>query len=675
MNVRRLLIPATLAADAVLFFARPLFSTDYSFPWDFRLVQVPLITFLADQLKKHELPLWDPYTYCGNPIYANIQACFFHPLVILSAALSNLAGAASLALLLEWSVVLQVSLAGFFTYLIARHLGCSRAGAWAAAAICETGPYFASRTEHIGAMMAAAWLPAAWYAVLRMREKADLRMLALLGGALGMSVVGGSPAATTAVFGSSLVLAIILGNPTNILRTALGCALGIGVSAIAFFPAAELTNHSVAKYRLDWLGTGGGLRLESLITLVAPNYFHIFNLSQFKGPGDPTFLYLYCSVTGLLFAIVVLFLRRDRWVVTFACLGLLGGIFMLGDSLPLWRALYPLLPGRVRIGIHPEFTYCVFGECVALLAGMGISHLVPKPQIQWGLAVIVAMELYFAGSNRPMNSVSVLKEPVLNTALLERLRTISAQDFPQARIDNTEGVPLVWAEAAPLTRVPTGSGCSPLAPERIIQIRLGVHTGGRAGWYYPVANPRSSMLDLMSERYVIESGGLYENTTSLPRAFIVPSFVQASFPAAARLIQTPGFDIRNVATLEPPLPPSLPQPHPLKTSAAFTEYSASYLALTASTDSPALLILTEAWYPGWKAQLDGAPVPIYIADAAFRGVLLPTGKHRVTMQFRPPILLYSAITTLLFLAVLAILYNFHSAGVKQSRVTRFPQTS
>ncbi len=640
-----LLIPATLAADAILFFARPLFSSQYSFPWDFRLVQLPLITFLADQLKNHDLPLWDPYTYCGNPIYANIQACFFHPLVFLAA----LAGPDSLSRLLEWAVVLQVCVAGLFTYRLARHLGCTAAGSWTAAAICQTGPYFASRTEHIGAMMAAAWLPAAWYAVVRLRERANPRMLALLGAALAMSVVGGSPAATTAVFGSTLLLAFILfavklGRALTIALTALGCALGLGVSAIAFIPAAELTQNSVAKYRLEWLGAGGGLKWPSLASLVIPNYSHVFDLANFKGPGDPTFLYLYSSLTGLLLVILVLLLRRDRWVACFAILGLLGGLFMLGDSLPLWRTLYPLLPHRIRIGIHPEFTYCVFAECLALLAGLGISRLIPRISVQWALAAVVAMELYFVGSNRPMNVVSVLQEPGLNRDLIQTVRRISALDSPPARIDTTAGVPLEWVEAAPLTRVPTGSGCSPMAPDRIIQVRLGLqlalHSGARSGWYYPVEYFASPALDRMSERYLLSTSPvanprfrqvarlpgvlLYENTTALPRAVVEPTG-----------------------------------------QAAFTEYTPNHLAVTASSPGPARLVLSETWYPGWEARLDGQPVPIRLVDTAFRGIDLPPGTHRITMDFRPSILAWSALLSLLSIAGLAILYISPLTGVKQ----------
>jgi hypothetical protein len=98
----------SLLAVVVLFFHRPLFSAAYTFPWDFRGVQLPLITVLRDQLSENHFALWNPYTYCGYPIFANIQACFFHPLVFVSALISSRLSWLSLPILLEWAVVLQV---------------------------------------------------------------------------------------------------------------------------------------------------------------------------------------------------------------------------------------------------------------------------------------------------------------------------------------------------------------------------------------------------------------------------------------------------------------------------------------------------------------------------------------------------------------------------------------
>ena len=47
------------------------------------------------------------------------------------------------------------------------------------------------------------------------------------------------------------------------------------------------------------------------------------------------------------------------------------------------------------------------------------------------------------------------------------------------------------------------------------------------------------------------------------------------------------------------------------------------------------LVLTDAWYPGWRATVDGAPVEITRADVLFRAVPIPAGRHRVEFAYVP----------------------------------------
>jgi len=51
--------------------------------------------------------------------------------------------------------------------------------------------------------------------------------------------------------------------------------------------------------------------------------------------------------------------------------------------------------------------------------------------------------------------------------------------------------------------------------------------------------------------------------------------------------------------------------------------------------SDAVLVLTDAFYPGWKATLDGTPVAVLRANTAMRAVVVPAGDHRVEMRYRP----------------------------------------
>jgi len=52
-------------------------------------------------------------------------------------------------------------------------------------------------------------------------------------------------------------------------------------------------------------------------------------------------------------------------------------------------------------------------------------------------------------------------------------------------------------------------------------------------------------------------------------------------------------------------------------------------------DGPRILTFVDAFYPGWRAQVDGEDVPILRADSAFKAVVVPRGTHRVAFEFRP----------------------------------------
>ncbi|MGC9952530.1 MAG: YfhO family protein [Bryobacteraceae bacterium] len=652
----------SLLANAIVFFYKPLFNSQYSFPWDFRGVQLPMVTFLAEQLRAGRFPLWNPLSYCGYPVFANIEACFFHPLVLASAFIAAHTSLDSLPMLLEWVVVLQIWTAGIAAYYLFQEFGAGRAPAWAGALIFETGGYFASRAEHIGAIMAVAWMPLAWLAVFKLRQRFRRRWLAVLAAALGMSVLGGFPQPTLAVFVSTAALSVILvlvrlSRVRLIAWTAAGCVLGIALAAIQFIPTAQLEQHSVAKYRAGWLGTGGGLYWQSLVSLVLPNHYSVFDMSRFHGPGDITFLYLYSSLAGLALALVALALGRTRYVAALGIMLLFGMLWMLGDKTPLWRAVYPLLPERVRIGIHPEYCYCIFTLSLAGLAAVGLEFFRIGERWRYAVGIVIAVDLFLVGSGRPMNLASLKAEPGVtarafdgSVELLGEVRKYANQAYPPWRIDTVDASHM-WSVAAPITHVPSASGVSPLALENIIQLRLYLHDGYRWGWYYPVEKIESPILDLMNVKYVVSSDKaaerlrlvpkyrdvealpygqqLFENTAAMPRFFLVHQVRTAGSLADV--------DLRQTAITERPV--TLPAAAPTGADqVTVLHYEPDALALSIQSAGPSLLVASENYYPGWRAWLDGKPTEIYLTDISFRGVVLPAGSHTLRMEFHPTVL-------------------------------------
>ena len=59
------------------------------------------------------------------------------------------------------------------------------------------------------------------------------------------------------------------------------------------------------------------------------------------------------------------------------------------------------------------------------------------------------------------------------------------------------------------------------------------------------------------------------------------------------------------------------------------------LALTTFSRDSAYLLLTDTYYPGWQATIDGRSTPIVRANYSMRAVLLPPGNHTIVMRFDP----------------------------------------
>jgi hypothetical protein len=66
------------------------------------------------------------------------------------------------------------------------------------------------------------------------------------------------------------------------------------------------------------------------------------------------------------------------------------------------------------------------------------------------------------------------------------------------------------------------------------------------------------------------------------------------------------------------------------------ERRAERIAVEAESAEPALLVVNDAFAPGWTASIDGSPAEILAADVLVRAVRWPAGRHRLVMRYEPP---------------------------------------
>ena len=128
---------------------------------------------------------------------------------------------------------------------------------------------------------------------------------------------------------------------------------------------------------------------------------------------------------------------------------------------------------------------------------------------------------------------------------------------------------------------------------------------------------------------------VYLNTAALPRALLVyRSQVAADHAAAWQAIHAPGFDPTETVALEQG-EPLIADPADGERHISFVRYELNEVELAVRTPVSGYLVLSDAYYPGWRATVDGAPAEVLRADYTFRAVLLPPGEHTVQMAFVP----------------------------------------
>src|ERR1017187_5350833 len=181
---------AYCVATAVLFFRGPLLAPNlYHIPYDLQSYHHPLTSFIASTLRQHgHLPWWNPYSYMGEPFGGNLQAAIFYPPTLIVALLGSVTSTELPYRLTEIQLVAHTALAGLGAYLFLRQLGATHRASLAGASIYQTGCFFASQTQHLGAISASAWLPFFLAALYRLQEKRNFRWVAMSALALALMI-------------------------------------------------------------------------------------------------------------------------------------------------------------------------------------------------------------------------------------------------------------------------------------------------------------------------------------------------------------------------------------------------------------------------------------------------------------------------------------------------------
>ncbi|MEO8287262.1 MAG: YfhO family protein [Chloroflexota bacterium] len=210
-------------------------------------------------------------------------------------------------------------------------------------------------------------------------------------------------------------------------------------------------------------------------------------------------------------------------------------------------------------------------------------------------------------------------------------------------------------------------------------------TGAR----YRVLAPSTVMTNTAKWRLAEKYTGfnIYENQNAIPRLYLVHDarIIPEGFntvEAVRRFNVDPKHSVilESGTAVESTLPGTAENPQtpsgspPSGESVVASRYSAQEVVIDVNATAPGWVVLTDAWYPGWEATIDGRSVPLEIAYHAYRAVRVDAGAHTITMQFRPVSWTWGSLISLLsllaVLAALAILVILPWSAMRRETRTR-----
>jgi hypothetical protein len=167
----------------------------------------------------------------------------------------------------------------------------------------------------------------------------------------------------------------------------------------------------------------------------------------------------------------------------------------------------------------------------------------------------------------------------------------------------------------------------------LLNVKYIVHklSDGHQVWAFPFWTYPENQFKLL---YKDQEYEVYQNMDSFLHAFLVSDYAVVTNPQESiSAIFGSNFDLRNKVVLSDF--PGIQSTRGIVGQVKIEKYTPNDIKMNYQADRQGLLILTDSYYPGWEAKIDGKTVPIYRADYTFRGIVVPQGNHSIEFTYYP----------------------------------------
>lgn len=150
----------------------------------------------------------------------------------------------------------------------------------------------------------------------------------------------------------------------------------------------------------------------------------------------------------------------------------------------------------------------------------------------------------------------------------------------------------------------------------------------------------------------------YQRKSVLPRVFLSGSYILETNPK--KIVETFYDASFNPKTIILEIKPTIEPSESIINDAKIVEYIPNRVTIETKSDTPKLLFLSDNYYPGWVATIDGKETPILIADYTFRAITVPEGQHQIIFEYKSKVFYLGLSISLIGLIILGICLKKYS---------------
>jgi hypothetical protein len=649
---------------------------------------LPWFQFQAGEWHQARFPLWDPSAFFGQPLIGQGQPGSAYPLnwLLFLAPLKN--GWISQAAL-HWYLVLIRFFSALAAYALARDLGRSRMASLLAGCVYGLGCYVGA-TFRPQMLNGAVWTPLVFLFLFRAaRNQRPLASALSSGFFLGLGWLAGhhqmNLLVTIAAVSMWIWVALRHGKPDRRMAVLGAASLGIAflASGLQTLPMAEY-----GRLAVRWVGSPNDpIAFNEIVPYSVHQQYSLQPLS-ILATFDPNLNgrnEAFVGIVALALAIAGWLLAwrtpQVRWL---GAIGLGGILFALGPNSLLHGIAYSAIP-LVEKARVPSAALLLFALAAATLCAYGLDLLVvPEHAASWRRAGWV-----LAGTGCCLAALSFI-QPETRTMITSAAALLTAGAFlirSRAAMAFTMLLALFELGNAINFNLPARS-----VPEQNPYLHRSAEFGDLAGyvrqrgqaarveyddndipfnagdwygietsggylasvtsniWMMDIFSPKSK--DFFGVRYYFAKTpprpnlaqayqgkhglNVYESLTAYPRVWSVHHAISfRNGPTLRAKMDDPGFDPRESALMIGRTPPDFGKCGGEKDDVEMPVHTPNWLSITANLNCRGMVILTDTWFPGWRATVDGKSSRIYEVYGGVRGVMVDEGRHTIEMHYRP----------------------------------------